>query len=116
MHNPPTHKGRTVMRISALTQARLINLLIDGMLSCEELAAETGLHLLTVQKYTAALRREGACYIDHWEKDVLGRDSIRIYKIGRAPDKARAKMTGAARAKRHREKLRHLDMMHRMAA
>lgn len=113
---PPLNKGRRIAKINAFTQARMIALMIDGLLSCAELAEDTGLHVVTVQHYTRELHRAGACYIDHWEKDLLGRDSIKIYKLGKGRDAKRAKLTPAQRTARYRRKMNNLDLIQRMAA
>lgn len=113
---PPSNKGRRIAKINAFTQARLIRLMLDGMMTCDELAAATGLHPVTVQHYTRELHREGACYIDHWEKDTLGRDAIKVYKIGQGKDAKRARLTAVQRSERYRSKMRALKLIQRMAA
>jgi len=106
---PPSNKGRRVVKINALTQARLIEAMLDGTMSIDELAEHTGLHAITVQRYTRELHRAGAAHIVQWEKDVRGRDSIRIFKIGRGSDAKREKLTMAQRQARSREKKRAIE-------
>ena len=109
MTRPPSNKGRRVVKINALTQARLIEAMLDGTMSIDELAEHTGLHTITVQRYTRELHRIGAVHITQWEKDSRGRDAIRIFKIGRGRDAKREKLTSAQRQARSREKRRAIE-------
>lgn len=102
-------RSKRVVRINAITQARLIEALLDGTMSVRELAEHTGLHAVTVQRYTRELHRAGAAHIVQWEKDVRGRDSIRIFKIGRGSDAKREKLTMAQRQARSRAKRRAIE-------
>lgn len=104
--NPPTHTGRRVVKINALTQAHLIKLLLDGDRTCQELAEETGLHYVTVLQYTRELHRAGAAHITRYEKDIRGRDMIKVYKIGKGKDAKREKMTSAEKQARVRNRNR----------
>jgi len=106
---PPTNKGKRVIKINAITQARLIEAMLDGTMSIDELAEHTGLHPVTVQRYTRELYRAGAAHICQWEKDIRGRDAIRIYKLGRGRDAKREKLTAAQRQARSREKRRAIE-------
>jgi len=107
---------RTIRKLNAITQAQLIKLLWDGIYTCDQLAEETGLHVVTVYQYTRELHRFGAAHISSWEKDCRGRDIIKVYKLGPGKDAKRQKMTQAERQAKHRSKVRHLDMIHRLAA
>ena len=106
---PPSNRGKRVVRINALTQARLIEAMLDGTMSLDELAEHTGLHRVTVQRYARELHRIGAAHIVQWEKDVRGRDSIRIFKIGRGRDATRNKLTQAERQARSRQKRKAIE-------
>lgn len=107
---------RIVRKINAITQARLIKLLLEGIYTCEQLAEETGLHYVTVLQYTRELHRAGAAHISSWEKDNRGRDVIKVYKLGEGRDAKRQKMTPAERQAKYRAKTRHLGMIQRLAA
>jgi predicted ArsR family transcriptional regulator len=102
--NPPNNKGKRVIKINSLTQAKLIRLMLDGDLNCEELAEETGLHYVTVLQYARELHRAGAAFIHHWEKDTRGRDVIKVYKIGQGKDAKRQRMTAGERQARVRKR------------
>lgn len=114
--NPPNHKGRRVIKINAITQAQLIKLLLDGVYTCHELAEQTGLHYVTVLQYTRELHLVGAAHICAWDKDIKGRDAIKIYKLGEGKDARRKKMSSAQRQAKSRQKKFKLEMMQRMAA
>lgn len=107
---PPSNKGRRVIKINALSQARLIEAMLDGTYTCHELADITGLHYVTVLQYTRELHRVNAAHICAWEKDARGRDIIKIYKIGRGKDAKREKLTGAQRQARTRAKRKTLEL------
>lgn len=101
---PPSSKGRRIRKINSFTQARLIRLLIDGDLNCQELAEETGLHYVTVLEYTRELHHAGAVHICRWEKDSRDRDAIKIYRLGVGKDVKRDKLTPAQRQERVRKR------------
>lgn len=103
------------MKLNAMHQARLIKLMLEGTYSCAELAAETGLHYVTVLLYARELHRAGAAHISMWESDTRGRQLVKIYKIGSGKDAKRRSMTAAERQKRHRQKLRNAKILQLMA-
>ena len=104
MSTPPKNKGRRIVKINAFTQAKLIEAMLDGVYSCQELADLTGLHYVTVLHYTRELHRAKAAHISGWDKDSRGRDVVKIYRIGRGKDAKREKLTDAQRQARTREK------------
>ena len=99
---PPRNKGKRIIKINAITQAKLIEAMLDGVYTCQELADHTGLHYVTVLQYARELHRANAAHICAWEKDSRGRDVIKIYKIGRGRDAKREKLSGAERQARSR--------------
>lgn len=105
---PPSTKGRKYVKINALTQAKLIRLLLDGDRSCAELADESGLHYITVLAYTRYLHREGAAHIAEYREDTRGREVVKVYKVGFGKDAKRYRMTDAQRSarSRHNKKMR----------
>jgi hypothetical protein len=107
MPTPPSSKGKRVVKVNASAYALLIEFMLHGIYTIPELAYMTGLHYITVIHYTGALHKAGACYIDHWEKDSRGRDSLKVYKIGKGTDAKRSKLTGAERTQAYRDKKRH---------
>lgn len=105
---PPNPKGKRIVKINAMTQARLIKLLLEGTYTCTELAEMTGLHYVTVLQYTRELHRAGAAHIADWEKDSRGRDLAKIYRLGEGSDKPRQKKTQAERQIAYRAKKKQL--------
>lgn len=92
------------VKINAYSYAQLIKLMLEGTYNCQELAKETGLHYVTVLQYTREIYRAGAAHICAWEKDIRGRDVIKVYKLGPGKDAKREKMTKAERQQRARAK------------
>jgi len=101
-----------VIKVAPHTYARLIEAMLDGVYTCSELAEHTGLHYVTVLEYTRELHRKGACHIDHFEKDLRGRDCVKVYRIGRGKDAKRQKLSGSERQRRTRAKRRELMLNH----
>lgn len=108
---PPNNKGKRIIKINSLTQARLIKLLLEGTYTCQELAEITGLHYVTVLQYTRDLHRAGAAHIAGWEKDPRGRDLAKIYQIGVGKDKPRHKKTAIERQAAYRAKKKQIKIM-----
>lgn len=104
------------VKVNAMSFGKLVEAMIDGTYNCHGLAEVTGLHYNTVTQYAREMHIAGACHIASWDKDSLGRDTIKVYKIGRGRDAKRQKMTQAERASRYRAKLRSIELLHRMAA
>ena len=94
----------TQCKVNAMSQAQLIKLLLDGDRTCAELAEESGLHYVTVLDYTRALHKAGAVHIARWDKDIRGRDVLKIYKLGAGKDAKRQRLTSAQRQERVRVK------------
>lgn len=110
MTTPPPNKGRRIVKVNALTQAKLIEAMLDGVYTCYELADITGLHYATVLHYARELHRAKAAHIRQWEKDSRGRDAIKIYQIGRGKDAKREKLTDNERKTRWRQKQKAIAM------
>lgn len=91
-----------VVRMNAYSYALLINLLLEGTRSADELAEETGLHKQTVYQYTRALHKAKAVFIADWEKDSKGRDCKPIFMIGKKLDAKRSSLTRAQIAANYR--------------
>jgi hypothetical protein len=107
---PPV--GRKMAKVNAVTAWRLIELLMDGTHTIQQLADETGMHRITVEKWLRAGRNAGILYVDHWETDVRGRRILRVLRLGRGKDAKCPKLTDAEKAQRYRDRKK----AHRMAA
>ncbi len=95
-----------IIKVNAMSYAKLLRELHDGPFSFQELADNTGLHYHTVREYVNALHREHLVHIALWEKDRLGRDCKPLWAYGQSRDKKRERMTQAERQERHRAKKR----------
>jgi predicted ArsR family transcriptional regulator len=111
VRNPPNQAGRRIIKINAITQAQLIKLLLDGDRTCAELAEETGLHYVTVLQYTRELHRAGAAHITRYDKDVRGRDMLKVYKIGKGKDARREKKSACERQTTYRSRKRMANLL-----
>lgn len=100
---------KEIRKLNAITNARLIEAMLDGTLTCQELADHTGLHYVTVLQYTRELHRAGAAHVCQWEQDSRGRHMIRVYKLGRGRDARRPKLTSAERQARTRQARKAMD-------
>lgn len=85
--------------------------MLEGAYTCQQLADRTGLHYVTVLRYTRELYRARAAYICTWEKDKRGRDNNKVYKIGMGFDAKRIKLSAAERQRRHRSKVRNIRLI-----
>lgn len=97
---------RKQIKMGAVLYAQMCALMLQGDLTCQELADETGLHLVTVYQYTREMHRFGAAHIVRYEPDVRGRHIVKIYKLGKGKNAPRITMTPAERTARYRYKLR----------
>ena len=101
---PPSTKGKKINKLNVYTYAKLVNFMLDGVYSCQELADLTGLHYVTVLDYTRELYRVSATHIVDYQEDANGRQSIKIYMVGRGEDAVRMRMTNVERTARYRAK------------
>lgn len=93
-----------MIKMGAISYAKMIKAMLPGDKTCQELAEITGLHYVTVLQYTRELHREGAAHIVAWEKDRMHRDSLKIYKIGTGFDAKRFRLSDRERQRRYRER------------
>ncbi len=94
-----------MVKVNALSYAKLIKALNEGWHTYHDLAEVTGLHYVTVLNYVLALRKERMCHIHAWDLDTRGRETVAQFKLGpgkTAPKKPR--LTGAQRQQRQRDK------------
>ena len=99
-----TAKGR--LRVTALTNALLIRELMNGPCTAPEPVQVTGLGARTVTTYMLALYRQRCVRIAAWERDSSGKQSIRCFAFGDAPDAKKvptAREVGQVRAAARRK-------------
>lgn len=97
------------IKMNAICYAQMCAAMIPGDMTCQELADETGLHLVTVYQYTREMHRFGAAHIARYLPDARGRHLIKVYKLGPGRNAARKKLTQAERQQRYREKRQALN-------
>lgn len=95
---------RKFSKVGALSYAKLVALLDEGVHTARTLADETGLHVGTVYEYTAAMRTEGIVHVCMWEADAMGRLVVPVFQLGRGKDAPRPKLTPYQRQQRTRAK------------
>ena len=103
-------KKRTTVKVNAMSLAILIKLLAEGTRTCAELAADTGLHVLTVYLWTRELHKQKVIHIVAWEADTRGRAVTKVFMLGAGQDAKRNKDPATVRTARYREKLRQIEM------
>ena len=101
------------MKVGAMSYAKLIRYLMEGTLTCNELAIATGLHPLTVYQYTRALHKERVIHIAFWEGE--GRSKTKIYMLGNKPDAKRIKKDRSVISREYRERKKQMELNQRMA-
>lgn len=105
------------LKMGAICYAQMCAAMIEGDMTCQELADETGLHLTTVYQYTREMHRFGAAHISRYLPDARGRHIIKVYRLGPGKDAKRVRMSHAERQQRMRDKRKALnDPLLRMAA
>jgi hypothetical protein len=67
--------------------AETVYALTQGACTVFDLSEESGLGLITIRKFVAALKRRGLIRVAAWETDRLGRSSIAAYTWGRGRGK-----------------------------
>ncbi len=100
----PTDDLKRQVKLGAMSFAKVLRALTDGPSSAQELQDATGLSLETLHNLMRALRKEKLAHIGSWEKDALGRDTIRIYRLGAGQDAPRRKKTKAQIARECRQR------------
>jgi hypothetical protein len=96
-----------------MTFAIMCKLLMEGTRTCQELADDTGLHVLTVYDWTRELHRQGVIHICMWEGE--GRSSTRIFKFGPDKDAARPIKDRSRIHAEYRARQKTKQLLHRMA-
>lgn len=95
-----------LVKVNAMSHAKLIKALQVDMHTAKDLAAATGLHYSTVREQLRALHRERLIYIAAYEKDVRGRENAMLWAWGNRPDAKRVALTPSQRQQRLRNRRR----------
>ena len=102
--------------LNHIALAMLTRLLLDGDMTCAELAEETGLHYVTVLRYCRELQLAGAAYVRYWEANTQGKFVVRVLALGIEKDAPRTVLSSSIRSKAYRAKRRQMDILRRLAA
>jgi hypothetical protein len=92
------------VKVSHAVLTQTMQLLLQGVVTAQQLSSHTGVHLVTAQEWLRALKAGGVIYVMDWLPDSLGRDATPVYGMGNFPNRPRAKMTRAEISKRYRER------------
>jgi len=109
-------RTRKSTKVGAMSYAKLLKAMVPGTLTCIELADEVGLHVLTVYDYTKAMHKEGAIHIADWDTDAMGRENIRIYRLGPGKDAVARRKPRSLISAEYRARKKQMELMQRMAA
>jgi hypothetical protein len=90
--------------------------LMDEAHTTHELVEITGLHLFTVRQYVLALHKEGGCFIDHWNKNTIGRYTTPAYMIGHAKDAKKPAVSRSESNRRYNAKRHQQNVLFALAA
>lgn len=106
----PTDDLKKPVRLGAMSMAKITRALLDGPCSIGELRLASGLSTNTLHEYMRALRKEGVVHISGWERDAMGRESLRVYSLGFGKDvgrqkKSKAQIARECRARKQQAKL-----------
>jgi predicted ArsR family transcriptional regulator len=97
-------------RITHITLAKTLRVLLDGPATVHEIAEVTGVMPRTAAEWMRALRKEECAHISGWVPDSRGRDATAVFSLGKGKDKPRHRFTEAERQARRRAKKRQLHI------
>lgn len=100
---PP--QGKKQVKLNAVMFSMLIEDLLCGPCTAQDIAEHSGMHVLTVQRTLRAMYRRKVLHIASWERDAAGRMSIRVFALGsgrdaKKPIKPRSQMNREWRARK----------------
>lgn len=81
---PPRGKYQT--KLNAVMFTLMLEDLMDGPSTAQELAEHTGMSILTVQRTLRVMHRRGVIRISGWNEDTRGAWTIRAFALGRGKD------------------------------
>lgn len=84
--NPPSLRGKRIIKINAISFANMCELLMRGEFDMDQLAEKTGLHKKTVMHYCRELHLKQVCHIARYAPDSLGRKRKTVYCLGHGID------------------------------
>lgn len=106
-----SERGKAKLRLNAVHNALLMRELMDGACTARDLMAASGMTQHTVQYYVNALHRYGCIHVAAWERDASGKQSIRAFTFGNAPDAKKAPPLSARRQAKATQERHHLRLI-----
>lgn len=84
--------GKKQVKLNAVMFAMMLEELLSGPCTAQDIADYTGMSLLTVQRTLRAMYRRKVLHVAAWERDVAGRMTVRVFGLGAGKD-AKAPIT-----------------------
>jgi hypothetical protein len=81
---PPRGKFQT--KLNAVMFSMLLEELMAGPATAQEIAEYTGMSVLTVQRTLRVMHRRGVIHIKSWGRDIRGAWTLRAWKLGEGKD------------------------------
>jgi hypothetical protein len=81
---PPRGKYQT--KLNAVMYAMMLEDLLEGPSTAQELADYTGMSILTVQRTLRVMHRRGVIHVAAWNEDMRGAWTLRSFALGRGKD------------------------------
>lgn len=97
-------------RITHITLAKTLKMLLDGPATVHEIAEVTGVMPRTAAEWMRALRKESCVHISGWVPDSRGRDATAVFSLGKGKDKPRHRFTEAERQARRRARKKQAEI------
>jgi DNA-binding MarR family transcriptional regulator len=111
---PP--RGQYQIKLNAVMFTMMLEEMLEGPSTAQNLAEHTGMSLITVQRTLRVMHRRGLVYISGWEKDSTSRWAVRVFTFGKGKDAKRPPpKPRAQKSREHRAKTR-LDYLKNLGA
>jgi len=90
-------------KVNQETYALAIKFLINNDATFQQIADETGLHIVTISKLIKTFKKHKLVHVCDWLPDRLGRDATMVIRWGEGKDLKRFRMSSKDRQRLHRE-------------
>lgn len=101
---PP--RGKYQVKLNAVMFAMMLEDLLAGPCTAQDIAQHTGMNILTVQRTFRQMYARKVVHISGWEQDAQSRWVIRVFSLGAGKDKKRPPPKSEAQRRREwREKV-----------
>lgn len=82
----------------------LLRALEENDMTYKEMAAISGFSVFGLVRIIKRLKQEGLVHVCGYNKDAMGRDTIKIYRYGKGKDAKRSKLPGAEKQRMYVER------------